>query len=675
MTHRWTLAAAVAVVGIVAGLRGAVPTSAQGGAQAAPPGSATLRGGTANGEWRYYGGDAGSSKYSPLDQINKTNVKDLQIVWRWKAQNAGAIPEYNMQATPLMVNGVLYTTAGSRRHVVAIDAATGETLWMWRYDEGERGLKAPRHNHRGVAYWTDGRGDERIIYFTPGYRLIALDAKTGRPISSFGTNGIVDLYQGLDRPAPEDGLIGASSPPMIVRDTIVVGAALLAFPRKVGNIAGHVRGFDVKTGKRTWIFHTIPTPGEFGNETWENDSWAIQGNTAVWAPMAADPETGYVYLPVETPTNDYYGGHRLGNNLFAESLVCLDAATGKRVWHYQLVHHGIWDYDTVAPPILMDITVNGRRIKAVAQVTKQAFTYVFDRVTGQPVWPIEERPVEQSTVPGERLSPTQPFPTKPPAFDRQGVTLDDLNDLTPELKAEAVRMAADYKMGPLFTPMIVAGTEGKKGLLMLPSATGGANWQGGAADPETGMLYVSSGTQINPMVLVHDPQRSEQNYVNGTVEGAIPRGPGVPAGPRVFGPQGLPMVKPPWGRITAIDLNAGDIKWQVANGEAPDWVKEHPALKGVNLPRTGRYEHVGLLVTKSLLFAGEGSGLFAVPPGSGGPMFRAHDKMTGEIISEFKLPANQSGIPMTYMVNGRQLIVLAVGAQGVPAEFVALGVQ
>jgi quinoprotein glucose dehydrogenase len=596
-------------------------------------------------------------------------------VWRWKAQNAGAVPEYNLQATPLMVNGVLYTTAGSRRHVVAIDAATGETLWMWRYDEGERGLKAPRHNHRGVSYWTDGRGDERIIYFTPGYRMIALDAKTGRPISSFGTNGIVDLYQGLDRPAPEDGLIGASSPPMIVRDTIVVGAALLAFPRKVGNIAGHVRGFDVKTGKRTWIFHTIPTPGEFGNETWENDSWAIQGNTAVWAPMAADPETGYVYLPVETPTNDYYGGHRPGNNLFAESLVCLDATTGKRVWHYQLVHHGIWDYDTVAPPILMDITVDGRRVKAVAQVTKQAFTYVFDRVTGQPVWPIEERPVEQSTVPGERLSPTQPFPTRPPAFDRQGVTLDDLNDLTPELKAEAVRMAADYKMGPLFTPMIVAGTEGKKGLLMLPSATGGANWQGGAADPETGMLYVSSGTQINPMVLVNDPQRSEQNFVNGTVEGAIPRGPGVPAGPRVFGPQGLPMVKPPWGRITAIDLNAGDIKWQVANGEAPDWVKNHPALKGVTLPRTGRYEHVGLMVTKTLLFAGEGSGLFAVPPGSGGPMFRAHDKMTGEIVSEFTLPANQSGIPMTYMVNGRQLIVLAVGAQGVPAEFVALGVQ
>ncbi|MGE3956526.1 MAG: pyrroloquinoline quinone-dependent dehydrogenase [Vicinamibacterales bacterium] len=662
MKHAWKVAAILGAVAVAGSLRAPLRVGAQGGVKP--------------GEWRYYGGDSASTKYSPLDQINRQNVKDLQIVWRWKAQNFGAAPEYNLQATPLMINGVLYTTAGSRRDVVAIDAATGETLWLWRYDEGQRGLRAPRHNHRGVSYWTDGRGDERILYLTPGYRLIALDAKNGRPITSFGTNGVVDLYEGLDRPAPADGAIGASSPPMIVKDTAVIGAALLAFPSKVGNIAGHVRGFDVRTGKRKWIFHTIPTVGEFGNETWENDSWAVQGNTAVWAPMSADQDLGYVYLPVETPTNDYYGGHRLGNNLFAESLVCLDANTGKRVWHYQLVHHGVWDYDTVAPPILLDIKANGRTVKAVAQVTKQAFTYVFDRVTGQPVWPIEERPVEASKVPGERLSPTQPFPTKPPAFDRQGVTLDDLNDLTPELKAEAVRIAQDYKMGPIYSAQIVAGQDGKRGLLMLPSATGGANWQGGAADPETGMLYVSSGTQINPMVLVNDPARSEQNFVNGNAEGPAVRGPGAPPpGPRVFGPQGLPMVKPPWGRITAIDLNAGDIKWQVANGDAPDWVKNHPALKGVNVPRTGRYEHVGLLVTKTLLFAGEGSGLFAVPPGSGGPMFRAHDKMTGEIISEFKLPANQSGIPMTYMVNNRQLIVVAVGAQGVPAEFVALGVN
>jgi quinoprotein glucose dehydrogenase len=635
--------------------------------------------GTDKGEWRFYAGDAGSTKYAPLDQINRENVKDLRVAWRWKGQNFGPAPEFNLEATPLMIGGVLYTTIGTRRDVVAIDAATGETLWMWRYEEGARGQKAPRQNHRGVSYWSDGRADDRILYVTPGYHLIALNAKTGQPISAFGNEGVVDLYAELDRPAPEDGLIGSSSPPIIVRDTVVVGAALLAFSKTIGNIAGYVRGYDVRTGKRKWIFHTIPRPGEPGNETWENDSWAIAGNTAVWTAMSADEELGYVYLPVETPTNDFYGGHRLGNNLFAESLVCLDAATGNRVWHFQLVHHGIWDYDTVAPPILLDINVNGRPIRAVAQVTKQAFTYVFDRRTGDPVWPIEERPVPQSDVPGERTSPTQPFPTKPPAFDRQGVTLGDLNDLTPELKAEATRMAAEYKLGPLYTPPVASGTPGMKGLLVTPAPTGGANWQGGAADPETGMLYVSSGTQISPMVLVHDPARSEMNYISGNPEAAPPaaRPPadGRPPSPRVFGPQGLPMVKPPWGRITAIDLNRGEIRWMVANGDAPEWVKNHPALKGVDLSKTGRYEHVGILVTKTLLFAGEGSGLFAVQPGSGGPMFRAYDKMTGEVVFEFKLPANQSGVPMTYVVNGRQYIVVAVGAPGVPAEFVALTVS
>ena len=641
-------------------------------------GSAVAQNGTKPGEWRYYGGDAASTKYSPLEQINKDNVKDLRIAWRWKAQNFGRVPEYNLQATPLMIGGVLYTTAGTSRNVVAIDAATGETLWTWRLDEGTRGERAPRRNHRGVAYWSDGRGDDRIVYITQGYRLIALNAKTGRPIPDFGSEGIVDLYKDLDRSEPEDGVIGSSSPPIIVKDTVVVGAALTAFPRNIGNIAGHVRGYDVRTGKRKWIFHTIPQSGEFGNETWEKNSWAVQGNTAVWTTMSADEALGYVYLPVETPTNDYYGGHRLGSNLFADSLVCLDAATGKRVWHFQFVHHGIWDYDTPAAPILVDLNVDGRKIRAVAQVTKQGFTYVFDRVNGQPVWPIEERPVEQSTVPGERLSPTQPFPTKPPPFDRQGVSLDDLNDLTPELKAEAVKMASEYKIGPLYTPQIVEGTNGLKGILMMPAPTGGVNWQGGAADPETGILYISSGTQISPMTLSNDSARSEQAFVSrggGGEGGPRPAVGGVPPAPRVFGPQGLPMVKPPWGRITAIDLNKGEIKWMVPNGEAPDWIKNHPALKGVTLPKTGRYEHVGILVTKTLVFAGEGSGLFAVPPGSGGPMFRAHDKMTGEVIFEYQLPANQSGIPMTYMVNGRQYILVAVGAPGVPAEFVALAVS
>ena len=472
---------------------------------------------------------------------------------------------------------------------------------------------------------------------------------------------------------------------MIVGDVAVVGAALTPTAKTKANIAAHVRGYDVRTGRRLWIFHTIPRPGEFGNDTWEKDSWSYTGNTGVWTNMSADPELGYVYLPIETPTNDFYGGHRPGDNLFAESLVCLDAKTGKRVWHFQLVHHGIWDYDTVAPPMLLDVNAGGQRIKAVAQVTKQAFTYVFDRVTGKPIWPIEERPVAQSDVPGEKTAATQPIPTKPAPFDRQGVTLDDLIDFTPALNAEARQIASQYTLGPLYTPPIVAGAGGRRAVLMLPTATGGANWQGGAADLETGVVYVSSGTMVNQFAVVHDPQRSEMDFIGGTAAtparpaapeaGAAPAAPPAPRGPSMFGPQGLPLIKPPYGRITAIDLNSGDHLWMVPNGDAPDWIKNHPALKGVTLPRTGKYEHVGLLVTKTLLFAGEGSGLFAVAPGSGGPMFRALDKKTGETIFEFKLPANQSGIPMTYMTGGRQYIVVPAGAVGSPGEFIALTID
>ncbi len=642
--------------------------------------------GAAAGEWRYYGGDSGSTKYSPLDQINRDNVKNLRIAWRWTTVNFGGQPQFNFQSTPVVVGGVLYATAGTRRAVVAIDGTTGESLWMHRYDEGPRGRMAPRQNHRGVAYWTDGKDDERILYITAGYRLIALNAKTGQPVPTFGSAGVVDLYEELDQPRPKDGTIGSSSPPMIVGNIAVIGAALTPTGRTKENVAAHVRGYDVRTGKRVWIFHTIPHPGEYGNDTWKDDSWKYTGNTGVWTPMSADQELGYVYLPIETPTNDFYGGHRPGDNLFAESLVCLDAKTGKRVWHFQLVHHGVWDYDTPAPPILLDVIVDGRSIKAVAQVTKQAFTYVFDRATGAPVWPIVERPVPQSNVPGEATSPTQPFPTKPAPFDRQGVTLDDLIDFTPALNDEARQLAAQFKLGQLFTPPVVAGANGIRGLLSLPNTTGGANWQGGAADPETGILYVSSGTSVSTLALVNDPQRSEMRYIGGPAapapvrDAASAQGGETPSskpaaqppGPRMFGPQGLPLIKPPYGRITAIDLNSGEHVWTIANGEAPDWIKNHPALKGVDIGRTGRYEHVGLMVTKTLLFAGEGSGLFAVPPGSGGPMFRAHDKRTGGIIAEFKLPANQSGIPMTYMAGGRQYIVVPVGGVGFPGEFVAL---
>ena len=346
-----------------------------------------------------------------------------------------------------MIGGVLYFTAGSRRDVVAVDAATGETLWMYRLDEGERGDRAPRKQNRGLAYWTDGKDDARLLLISPGYQLVALDARTGRPIPTFGKNGIVELTEGLDRDVVKPGQIGSSSPAIVVRDVVVVGAAMIAgtAPPSKTHVPGYIRGFDVRTGKRIWTFKTIPRPGEFGHETWEGDSWKYTGNTGAWAPLAGDEELGYVYIPVETPTGDFYGGHRLGDNLFGDSLVCLDAKTGKRVWHFQLVHHDIWDWEPSSPPILADITVGGKTIKAVAQVTKQAFTFVFDRVTGKPVWPIEERPVPQTDVPGERTSPTQPFPTKPAPYDRQGVTTDDLIDFTPELKAEASRSSTSTR--------------------------------------------------------------------------------------------------------------------------------------------------------------------------------------------------------------------------------------
>ncbi len=652
--------------------------------------------GAANGEWRHFGGDAGGTKYAPLDQITRENFPTLKVAWRFKTENFGPKPEFNLEATPIMVNGVLYSTAGLSRHVVAIDAVTGETRWTFRYEEGARGRRAPRLNHRGLAYWTDGKGDERVVYITPGYQLIALEAKTGRMIPSFGTKGVVDLLDGLDQPRPKDGLMGSTSPPMVVGNIAVVGTAMPSAAPTRENPAAHVRGYDVRTGKRVWIFHTIPQPGEFGYETWEKDSAAYTGNAGVWTPMSADEELGYIYLPVETATNDTYGGHRPGNNLFATSLVCLDARTGTRVWHFQLIHHDIWDFDTVAPPILLDVTVNGRRIKSVAQVTKQAFAYVFDRVTGQPVWPIEERPVPQSSVPGEQSAATQPFPSRPLPFDRQGLGPDDVIDFTPALKAEALKMLADYNTGPLYTPPSLSGANGKKGTLHLPNSTGGANWQGAAADPETGVIYVGSHTLARVYAVSKDTASAGQPPVAAAAPAGAPRPvapaatPGSTTGTAgaarsndegasnqpltlaVFGPQGLPLIKPPYGRITAIDLNTGDHAWMTPLGTTPDWITNHPALKGVTLPNTGRWDHPGLLVTKTLLMAGEGSGLYATPPGSGGPMFRAYDKKTGAIVGEVKLPANQSGMPMTYLAGGKQYVVVPVGAVGMPGEFVAL---
>ena len=643
--------------------------------------------GAKDGEWRFYGGDAGTTKYSPLDQINASNVKDLKIVWEWKAQNFGKRPDFNWEVTPLMVGGVLYFTAGTRRDAVAVDAATGETLWMYRLDEGARGQVVARVVNRGLSYWSDAEGEGRILLISPGFQLIALNAKNGVPIQSFGKNGIVDLTEGLDRDVVKPGQIGASSPAIVIRDTIVVGAALLAgtAPASKANVPGYIRGFDVRTGRKLWTFRTIPHAGEFGNETWENNSWTYTGNTGAWAPLSADPELGYVYIPVEAPTGDFYGGTRPGANLFSDSLVCLDARTGKRVWHFQLVHHDVWDWDIAAPPILLDINVNGKKIKAVAQVTKQAFTFVFDRVSGKPVWPIEERPVPQSSVPGEKTSPTQPFPTKPAPFDRQGTSLDDLIDFTPALKEEAVKIASKYRLGPLYTPPIQRDADGKLATLMLPHHVGGGNWPGGAIDAETGILYVASVTNQDMLALTAaDPKRSDMGYVGG-YGGRSPRAGqgGPPAGfddgeggrfiqRTNIGPQGLPLIKPPWGRITAIDLNTGDHVWMVPNGEVPEYVKNHSAMKDIDTRNMGRPSRALLMVTKTLLFAPEGNNLWASPAGAGGNMFRALDKKTGKVIHEMALPAMATGIPMTYMVDGRQFIVVAVGATGVPAELVAL---
>jgi quinoprotein glucose dehydrogenase len=624
--------------------------------------TALAQSGAADGEWRTYGGDLGSTRYAPLDQIDASNFNTLEVAWRFKTDILGPRPDYNYQATPLMVDGVLYTTAGSRRNAVAIDAATGELLWMYRLVEDERMAAAPRLlSGRGVAYWTDGQGDERIFLVTIGYQLVALDAKTGHPVSAFGDNGIVDLKQNIDQVVDSTtGEIGLNSAPVVARDIVIVGAAHRpgAAPRSRENIKGFIRGFDVRTGERQWIFHTIPSPGELGNESWEDDSWAYSGNTGVWAPFSVDEELGIVYLPVEQSTGDYYGGHRPGDNLFTETLVAADLETGRRIWHYQLVHHGIWDYDIPSAPILADIVVDGRAIKAVAQPSKQGWLYVFDRETGEPVWPIEERPVEQSTVSGERTSATQPFPTKPPPFELQGVQLKDLIDFTPELRAEAERIAADFKLGPIFTPPIERNAGGKIGMVFVPN---GANWPGGSYDPETGIVYVFSHTLTRVLSLINDPERSDMNFIS------VGAGGGAVGGLSV---QGLPFVKPPWGRITAIDLNKGEIAWQVAHGETPDAVRNHPALEGVTIPRTGRTGPIGTLTTGTLVVSGEG-GFFTTPSGRRGAMLRAYDKATGENVGEVYMPAPQTGSPMTYMLDGKQYIVVAVSGGTVSAELLA----
>ena len=610
-------------------------------------------------EWLHHRGNAGSLNYSPLNQIRADNVARLRVAWRWRSDNFGPNIWPNLEVTPLMSRGVLYATAGSARSVVAIDARNGETLWMYRIDEGKRGDIAPRKGPgRGLALWRDGKKDT-LFLITPGYQLVALDAATGRPVEAFGTAGIVDLKRASDPPVdPDTAAVGASSPPVVVGDVVIVGSAFAAgaAPPRKEMPAGQVMGFDVRNGQRRWVFHTIARPQDAGGNSWTEEARGYTGNTGVWAPFSADVERGLVYLPVEAPTGDFYGGHRPGNNLFADSLVCLDARTGQRVWHFQLVHHDIWDYDTPAAPLLLDINVKGKRIPAVAQVSKQGFTYVFDRVTGKPVWPIVEKAVPQTDVPGEATSRTQPIPSLPEPFERQGVSEASLNNLTPEIFAEAKRIAARYRMGPLFSPPSVVTPE-NGGTLQVPGSQGGANWQGAVADPESGILYVSSTSTITLMGLGSDATRSNMRYI-------------LSANSRTTGPFGLPLARPPWGTIVAINLNSGKKLWTIANGDTPDYVRKHEKLRGLALPRTGHDDRAGLLVTKSLLFAGEGAGMFVAS--EGGNMLRAHDKKSGDIVWEMDLGTRQTGIPMSYAVDGKQYILVPAGAPGAAGEFIAL---
>jgi quinoprotein glucose dehydrogenase len=651
-------------------------------------------------EWPTYAGDLAGSKYKPLDQINAANFGKLEVAWRFKTDNIGNRPEFKLEGTPLMVNGVLYATAGSRRAVIALDAATGELIWVHGEREGARGAAAPRQlSGRGLAYWTDGK-EERVLYVTPGYRLVALNAKNGQPIPGFGKNGSVDLKLDDDQTIKPDlitGEIGLQSAPVVAKDEVLVGAAFREgmTPKTMANNKGYVRAFDVRTGKRLWIFHTIPLKGEPGYDTWLDGSAEHTGNTGLWTQMTVDEKEGLAYLPVETPTGDYYGGHRPGDNLYGESLVCVDLQTGKRKWHFQLVHHPLWDMDISSAPLLMDINVDGKPVKAVAQPTKQGFLYVFDRITGKPVWPIEEKPVEKGNVPGEWYSATQPFPTKPPAYSRNGVTQDVLIDFTPTLRDQALTLVSKYKLGPVFTPPAASTVGGPLATLTLGTASGGTNWPGASFDPETHIVYAySCNSCLTPIGLIPtpSPEISDMRYVLGTAgqEFRIARGPGegagadsplpertpapAPAAGGGGGPlnvQGLPLIKPPYGTISAIDLDKGQILWQIPHGDTPDVVRNHPALKGLTIPRTGQGGYnVGTLITKTLLIAGDGQ-VTTTPDHPRGAMLRGYDKASGKEVGAVWMPAPVSGAPMTYMVNGKQYIVVAISGGVYSGEYVA----
>ena len=748
-TRSVALAVTVAIGAMVPVLFMAAPVAAQGPRAASAPMTAAVRrpasapGGTAPtmanlargnapGEWRYWGGDAFSSRYSPLDQITARNFDSLQVAWKWNAGTFG--PDEYYRTTPLYANGRLFTVATTRRSVMAIDPETGETLWMYRLDEGIRWQKAARQfAGRGPTYWTDGV-QERVIVVTPGYHMVSLDARTGVPDPKFGRNGVVDLMQGLGYPMvplavddtgslvisdaaparrakpgetwnpvtrtgadgtvgidPVNGQIAASSPAIMVNDMIVVGNSSIHgyYPIRVRNIPGFIRGFDVRTGRQVWKFNLVPQPGEFGAETWERGSKLGTegvGKNDAWATYSADPDLGLVYIPVGMPLLDEYGGHRPGHNLFGNSLVALDARTGTRRWHFQMVHHDIWDYDTPMAPNLIDVTVNGARRKAITQSTKQGWLYTFDRATGAPIWPIVETPVLQSDVPGERTAATQPIPSRPAPYSQQGLLERDLIDYTPAIRDSALKLAQACRMGPYFIPAVTStGTSGSgvRCSWYAPGASGGVNIDGGAAfDPETGMLYVASLSGLSTVSLQKDPCsefRFSSPRDNCGLPGAVAPPPGyTPPESRGGGFEGranasmlagVSILKPKeLGGITAYDMNSGDKRWWIPNGGMIPVRSTDPLFAGVTLPPRPASGQAQVIVTKSLVIYGTGrSG--GVPNAK--PQLFAVDKATGRQVGAVDIPSRTTAVPMTFMHKGKQYVVFATGA-GTTTALVAM---
>ena len=645
--------------------------------------------GTPEGEWRYIGGNASHTRYLPVDQINAENFGKLEVAWVWRGDNFGAAVDNVFRSTPLYVDGMLYTVAGQRRTVAAIDPATGETLWTYREPPTTRFERGMRNNYgKGVAYG-EVNGRPVIFYTSPAFFLHALDAKSGEhldnwgsavPIRGFPRSGVIDMLPDLVKdwaPWTESGLkydpekgiprelgnLSTSSPPIVVNGVIVVGNVHEQgyYQTRTENIPGDILAYDIRNGKHLWKFHVIPRPGEFGHDTWENDAWKRTGDVSSWAPMSADPERGLVYIPTNPPTIDFFGGFRPGNNLFGTSILALDVKTGKRVWHYQTVHHDIWNFDNPTAPVLVDANVNGRRTPMLIQTTKQGFAYVFNRQTGEPIWPIVERPVAQSDVPGEKLSPTQPFPTKPPAFEIQELSEENLIDFTPELRQEALKTIKNYKTGPLFNPPIQVGhPSGLRSFVSCPS--GASNIYGPTvADPETGIVYVASERSCRAENIVPGQKMDEPNdpkTTGKTLSQWVVANRGD-----LRGPQGLPIWKPPYSTITAIDMSTGDFLWRLPNGDTPDNIKNHPALRGLNLPNTGQQAHAVMMTTKTLLISA---------PSGTAPFLYALDKKTGKRLATVNLPAPGQYGMMGYMHNGKQHIVVQIASPTHPGSLVAL---